>query len=92
MSWLRMRKFSRARRPARLPFTHHPEDVVIMVSLENRRAHDIIIVYPDSTPKELYSEVHKYMKALTRDELRALSTATSTYPQPMDAHQKASAA
>jgi hypothetical protein len=75
--------------PVRVHFLHHPEDVVIKVSLENRRAHDIIIVYPDSTPKELYSAVHKYMKALTRDELRALSPALSTYPQPMDAHQKA---
>lgn len=81
MSWLRMRKFSRLYPPVRLHFLHHPEDVVIRVSLENQRAHDIIVVYPDSTPKELYQAVHKYMKALTRDELRALSPALSTYPQ-----------
>lgn len=70
--WSRQRKFTRTERALTLHFTHHPEDLIIRVALENQPAHDFIVAPPGATDRELFHLVRDYTKALTRDEAKAL--------------------
>jgi hypothetical protein len=79
--WSRQRKFSRRRVALTLHFTRHPGDCIIRVALRNRPAHDLIVVPPGASDKDMFLQVQQYARAVTRDEARALSTELSTYPQ-----------
>ena len=72
--WSRVKKYSRAERAVLLHFTRHPEDLIIRVARTNQPAHDIIIVPPGASDAEQYRLVRDYVRHLSRDDLRHLTT------------------